>query len=133
MTRFLMIGLSAATLATVACAGGTGSAKAGTPRPAAAERDAKPTGKTSAANGATREVVGRVELLNRANEVTLSGTERVGLAFDKFKIDPRTEVTVNGERASAADVNPGDEVRASFSGHGEDAHLQKLEVLPPGK
>src|SRR5512144_1014358 len=139
MTRFLIVWLSAAGLATVACAGGTRSAKAGTPAPAAAARDTKPAGQASApsaatpAKGATRVVGGRVELLDRANDVTLSGTERVGLAFDKFRIEPGTEVTVNGERASVSDVNPGDEVRASFSGKGEDARLERLEVLPPGK
>jgi hypothetical protein len=75
-------------------------------------------------------VVGRVELLDRANDVTLSGTEGVGLGFDKFKIDPSTPVTLNGERASVADISPGDEVRATFAGKDTDAHLQRIEILP---
>lgn len=146
MTRFVIGWLSVAALATLACASSTRSAKAGSgaasaTAPAAAN-ETKPSGTASAAGGsadaspageAARQIVGRVELLNRANEVTLSGTERVGLAFEKFKIDDGTKITVNGERASVADVNAGDEVRASFSGKGDEAHLDRLEVLPSGE
>jgi hypothetical protein len=140
MTRFGLGWLCAVAFATVACATGTRPAKAsaGTTAPSTAERQATPAGAASQTSGSaaapTRVVVGRVELIDRANEVTLSGTEGVGLGFDKFKIAPDTQVTVNGQRATAAEVNPGDEVRASFSGKDDDAHLVRIEVLPsPGK
>lgn len=148
MARFGIGWLGVVALATVACAGSSGSSKtssgASTAATAAsAENEAKQPGTASAAGdsagassagGATRQVVGRIELLDRANEVTLSGTERVGLAFDQFKIDEATRITLpNGERATVADVSPGDEVRATFSGSGADAHLERLEILPSGE
>ena len=40
---------------------------------------------------------------------------------------------MNGERASAADLNPGDEVRASLSGSGDEIRVEKLEVVSPGE
>jgi hypothetical protein len=143
MTRFGIGWVGAAAFATLAYAGSTQSAKsssgASAASTAAAKRDAKPaatasgTAGSASTGGPTRVVVGRVELLDRANHVTVSGTERAGLAFDKFKIDQGTEITVNGERASVAEVNPGDEVRASFSGKGDDARLERLEILPSGE
>ncbi len=135
MTRFV-VGFSAVVVAVaaVAYAGGTRSARSSS-APTATSAAQSTRGSSAAAAsaapaGPTRSVVGRVELLDRANDVTLSGTESVGLGFDKFKIEPSTEVTVNGRRASAAEINPVDDVRASFTGNDADAHLQRIEVLP---
>ncbi len=130
-------------LVALACAGSTRSGKAATgasggsaatsagdtaggsaARPASASSDA-----TSA--GGERKVEGRIELIDRANEVMLSGTETVGHAFDKLKLDEGTEVIVNGERGTIADVNEGQEVRASFSQRGDVLHLDRVEIVSP--
>jgi hypothetical protein len=84
-----------------------------------------------AASGATRQVEGRVELVDRANHLTLAGTETAGHAFDKLTVDQRTEVTVDGKKATLADVNPGDPVRASFAPQGDELHVVRLEVETP--
>ncbi len=141
MARFGIGFATAIAVATVACAGNARSAKAGSgpsaaataPSTAASSQTANAANGAAPASGPTRTVVGRVEVLDRANDVTLSGTEEVGLGFDKFKIQPDTQVTVNGQRASAAEINPGDEVRASFTGKDSDAHLQRIDVLPANR
>ncbi len=120
MTRFGLGWMGAVALASAAFAGNSRAQKAN-PAPAASPAPG------TAAN-ASRTVDGRVELVDRANHVTLAGTEGVGLAFDKFTVDDRTQVTVNGQRARAADVNEGDAVRASFSGPDDAPHLDRLDV-----
>jgi hypothetical protein len=75
-------------------------------------------------------VEGRAEL-DRANNLVVAGSEGEGLAFERFRVDDRTEVTIDGQPASVAQVNAGDEVRASFSGTPDALHVDRLEVLPP--
>ncbi len=137
MTRFVIAFSAAVSVAAVACAGGTRSTRSSSgpsAAPAAApSHGSSGTAANAAPAGPRRTVVGRVELIDRANDVTLSGTESVGLGFDKFKIEPGTEITVNGQRATAAEINPGDDVRASFTGKDADAHLQRIEVLPSSR
>ncbi|HET7826603.1 MAG TPA: hypothetical protein VFK90_14810, partial [Anaeromyxobacter sp.] len=59
------------------------------------------------------------------------GSEAVGHAFDRFKVDDDTHVTVNGEQADLAQLNEGDEVRASFSTSDGALHLDRIDVLTP--
>ncbi len=126
MNRLGIVLATATALLALACAGSTHSGKT-----ASSTAAAGPTAAASAAAGTpTRTVVGRVALIDRANDLTLAGTEAVGLAFDKFKIADGTPVTLNGQHASVADIRPGDEVRASFVGSDADAHVQKIEILP---
>ncbi len=73
-----------------------------------------------------------MQLLDRDNEMTLSGTEAVGHAFDKLKLDDATQVSVNGQRGTIADVNEGEDVRASFSPKGNALHVDRIEILSPG-
>ncbi len=134
---FAMGWVGAVALAASACAGSTRSAGTSSGATAAPATAPAPSGAasamvgdTSSAGAPTRVVVGRVELLDRANDVTLSGTEGVGLGFDKFKIQPDTPVLLNDQQVGVAEINPGDEVRATFTGKDDDAHLQRIEILP---
>jgi Cu/Ag efflux protein CusF len=77
------------------------------------------------------QVQGRIESIDRGNNVTLAGSEAIGHAFDHFKIDDDTRVTVNGEKADLAELNEGDDVRASFSTSDGELHLDRIEVLTP--
>jgi hypothetical protein len=139
MTSFRIGIVGAVALAALACAGSTRSGKPAssesggtTIKTAAEEREAaSATAGATPAGTATREVEGRVELIDRANNVTLAGTESVGRAFEKFKIDEDTKITVNGEQATVNEINPGDEVRASFSGEGDELRLERLEIVSP--
>jgi colicin import membrane protein len=90
-------------------------------------------GSTSAPASASKALEGRVEQLDRAGNLMLAGTESAGHAFDRLKVDSRTEIMVNGEKASVAQLNEGDEVRASFSGQGDKLHVDRLEVLTQGQ
>jgi hypothetical protein len=81
--------------------------------------------------GTPGKFLGRIERIDRADNVTIAGSEGVGLAFEQFKVDTKTEVVTPGGKGSMTDLNEGDEVRASFSGSGEELHVDKLEVLPP--
>jgi Tfp pilus assembly protein PilW len=77
------------------------------------------------------EIQGRIERVGKANSLTIAGSESAGLAFDQFKVDSSTDVTIGDAKASINDVNPGDEVRASFSGTGDTLHVDRLQILPP--
>jgi hypothetical protein len=77
------------------------------------------------------EFQGRIERLDRADNVTIAGSESVGLAFEEFKVDDKTQVTTPNGKGTVAQLNEGDEVRASFSGSGEDLHVDKLQVVAP--
>jgi hypothetical protein len=79
---------------------------------------------------ASGEIQGRVEQVDPADHFVIAGSEKAGLGFDHFKADERTEVTIGGKKASLAEVQPGDEVRASFSGQGDALHVDKLQVTP---
>jgi hypothetical protein len=95
-----------------------------------ANRDMTASAPATAAAPTSGEIQGRVEQVDRSDNLVISGSERAGLAFDHFKADDRTEVTIGGKKASLADVEPGDEVRASFSGQGDALHVDKLQVTP---
>jgi hypothetical protein len=118
MTK-LRIGVVCVVLCSAACAGG------GTRRAKAGATGGSPA---VAASGSTRQVEGRVEAIDRANHLTLSGTEAEGHAFDRLTVDGRTQVTVDGKKATLADVNPGDPVRASFAPRGDGLHVERLDV-----
>jgi hypothetical protein len=77
------------------------------------------------------EFQGRIERIDRADNITIAGSEGVGLAFEQFKVDTKTKVVAPDGKGSVAELNEGDEIRASFSGSGEDLHVDRLEVLPP--
>jgi hypothetical protein len=127
----------AAAIACIACAGHARTSKAGSSGAARAETGqesspaaAAPTAGAPAtqAPGPT-EVQGRVERIDRANNVTLAGSERVGHAFEQLKLDDGTRITVDGKEATPAEVHEGDEVRASFSVAGDELHVDRLDVL----
>jgi Cu/Ag efflux protein CusF len=129
-------------LMAIACAGSGRASRAtsgespGTPvanAAAAAGTAASASAQEAGREGAARQVEGRVEIIDRGNDVTLSGTESVGHAFDKMKLDESTRVTVNGQRATIADVEEGDDVRATFSAKDGELHLDQIEVLPQGE
>ena len=145
MTQFGLSGVVKLALTTLLLAG---SARAEAPAPGSA-RDPSNAGSggamasdPSAARGAATaaaatgtasqqgEVVGRVERIDRAGNMTVAGSEREGLAFEEFKVDDGTQISVGGEKASITQINEGDQVRASFSGPPEDRRVQKLEILP---
>jgi hypothetical protein len=76
---------------------------------------------TSASPSSQREVAGLVESFDHAsNTFRISGTS--------VKVDSSTEVLKDGQRASLTDVQEGDEVRASFSGSGDAATANRIEV-----
>jgi hypothetical protein len=122
----------AAAIACIACAGHARTSKAGSSGAARAEtgQESSPTAAAPAtqAPGLT-EVQGRVERIDRANNVTLAGSERVGHAFEQLKLDDGTRITVDGKEATPAEVHEGDEVRASFSVAGDELHVDRLDVL----
>ena len=145
MTRLGIGMIGAAALVSAACMGSTRSAKAGSEGNqgkmiATAAQSGAASGPASANAGASasasaakpKEVEGRVERIDRANNVTLAGAEQAGLAFDQFKVDGDTKITVNGEEATLSQVNPGDEVRASLSGQADELHVDKLDVVSSG-
>jgi Cu/Ag efflux protein CusF len=86
---------------------------------------------TPQATATASEVQGRIESIDRGNNVTLAGSEAIGHAFDRFKADEDTRVTVGGDKADLADLAEGDEVRASFSTSGGELHLDRVDVLKP--
>ncbi len=92
------------------------------------QRAQAPSGTVAPQNG-TRVVVGRLESIDRANNLTIAGSEAAGLAFDKFKTDANTQVVSAGKNASVADLDEGQEVRASL---GDNLHVQRIEILPSG-
>jgi cytoskeletal protein RodZ len=96
--------------------------------PAQAPTAAAGTPATAAAKAG--EIQGRVELVDRADNLVIAGSESAGLAFDQFKVDKSTDVTIDGAKASINEVNPGDEVRVSFSGSGNDLRVNRIDVLP---
>jgi len=118
-----------------ACASGAAGDRS-TSRPEVAAQQAT-SGAPVAERGASREgasgvVEGRAEL-DRANNLVVAGSEGEGLAFERFKIDDRTEVTIDGQQASMAQVNAGDEVRAAYSGTPDALHVDRLEVVREGE
>jgi hypothetical protein len=78
----------------------------------------------------TGTIVGRAEL-ERGNELWIGGSEDEGRAFEPLKVDDRTAVTIDGQKATMAQVNAGDEVRASYSGSPSALHVDRLEVRTP--
>lgn len=112
---------------TAAAAGGStdaGVAQQAAPVDAAAQRVATPT-------PAANQVDGRIEAIDRGNNVTLAGSEAVGHAFDRFKVDSDTRITVNGRQADLAELHEGDDVRASFSTSDGELHVDRLDVVAP--
>ena len=83
------------------------------------------------AESTTGTIEGRAEL-ERGNELWIGGSEDEGRAFEPFRVDDRTAVTIDGQKATMAQVNAGDDVRASYSGTGADLHVDRLEVRTPG-
>jgi len=130
------MGCAALVLAGSACARTaarrtTGGPSADSSASAASRAEAPPSAasSTESSTGA-KEIRGRVELIDRANNVTLAGSESAGLAFQKLKVDSGTVVIKEGAEASTADISEGDEVRASLSGSGDDLRVEKIEILP---
>jgi hypothetical protein len=114
---------------------------ASSPTPSASPATTKPSASPASAPTAAAgdhplddakagEIQGRVVQVDRGNNLTVAGSESAGLAFDQFKVDSSTDVTIGGSKASVNDVNPGDEVRASFSGTGDNLHVDRLQILP---
>jgi hypothetical protein len=85
---------------------------------------------SASAAPASGEIQGRIEQVDPADHLVIAGSEQSGLGFDHFKADDRTEVTIGGKKASLAEVQEGDQVRASFSGQGDALHVDKLQVMP---
>lgn len=115
---------------------GTGQAAQGSTAPqGSATAQSSPAGQASASSpsSVSKSVEGRVEQLDRAGNLTLAGTEAAGHAFDRLKVDSRTEITANGEKATIGQLNEGDEVRASFSGQGDELHVDRLEIVTKGQ
>ncbi len=110
--------------------GGSANASANEGGGAAKQAAASSSGAPSA-TGSERQVAGRIELVDRANEVTMSGTEAAGHAFEKLKLDDATQVLVNGARGTIADVREGENVRAAFSEQNGQLHLDRVEVKSP--
>jgi hypothetical protein len=147
MKRFGIWFAGAVAVAFMACAGSTRSGKVASSRApgasaAAAESTTEggaassatgsmPSGPTASPAGGASELQGRVERIDRASNLTLAGTESVGHAFEQLKIDSSTEITVHGEKGTLSEINEGDEVRAAFSGSGDDLHVDRLEILSP--
>jgi cytoskeletal protein RodZ len=89
------------------------------------------TGSNAPSNERRGEFQGRIARLDRADNAMIAGSESVGLAFEEFKLDDKTQVTTPSGKGTVAELSEGDEVRASFSGSGEDLHVDKLQVLTP--
>lgn len=70
---------------------------------------------------------GKVQSFDRSNNtLTLSGSPKM------LKVDPGTQVTKDGERASIDDIKEGDQVRASFSGTGDTPHVEAIDITSKG-
>jgi hypothetical protein len=110
---------------------GEGATPRGAPMAAQGSAVAAPAQATATPQPVASQVEGRLEAIDRGNNVTLAGSEAVGHAFDRFRVDSDTKITVNGEEADLAELNEGDEVRASYSTSDGELHLDRLEVLSP--
>jgi hypothetical protein len=70
----------------------------------------------------SNELTGRVESFDHAsNTFTVAGKS--------LKVDSTTEVMKDGQTASLTDISEGDQVRASFSGTGDELTAQRIEVM----
>lgn len=68
------------------------------------------------------EITGKVEKFDESsNELTLS-----------LKVSDKTQVTKDGKTASLSDIEEGDQVRASFTGSGENLQVTRIEVMSEG-
>ncbi len=69
-------------------------------------------GREQAQQPAARDnvVEGRVERIDLAHNMKIAGSESAGHAFDDFKLDSGSQITVNGKPASIDELNEGDEV-----------------------
>jgi hypothetical protein len=102
----------------VSGAGTAAGASAGTAGKKAGEPTGEPTG---------NEVSGRIEAIDRANRtLTIANSEK------PLKLTDDTEVIRNGEKSSPGDLMEGDEVRASFSGSGDNLQVTRVEVIGTG-
>ncbi|GEJ57795.1 hypothetical protein [Anaeromyxobacter diazotrophicus] len=96
------------------------------PGRAAGAREPSAAGAAQGA-GAEQEVKGPVQLLDPATRTLHLKNSRLTL-----HLDGDTQVTRDGRVATLAEVNEGDEVRASCSGAGDDVSVSRLELGSPG-
>ncbi len=76
-------------------------------------------GSQAGMTGAQNEVTGRVEKLDQAKkELTL-----------RLSVSDDTQVTKDGKRASLSDIKEGDQVRASFTGSGDQIKVNRIDVM----
>ena len=82
---------------------------------------------TSSMGGHFDALTGKVQNFDRSkNELMLSGSDR------KLKLDSSTRVMRDGSRASIDDIKEGDQVRASYSGSGDELQVKSLEITSAG-
>ncbi len=74
-------------------------------------------------SAATQEVSGKVQKYDKdAKQITLDNSSQ------PLKLSANTQVTKNGQPASAADIHEGDDVRASFSRDGSTVDV--IDIAP---
>ncbi len=102
----------------------TGSASSGT---SSSYGSSSSSGMGSSAS-AKNEVSGKVEKFDRsAHTLKLRGSDK------ELKVDPSTtDVTRDGAHASLEDIKEGEQVRASFSGSGDDLTATRIDIQSSG-
>jgi Cu/Ag efflux protein CusF len=109
--------------------------KTGTSGSSTSGQSSGSTGSTASSDtGSSHQVSGTVQKFDKdSKEMTLSNSDK------KLKLNDQTKVTKKGQAASASDIHEGDQVRASFSGSGDEVDVLMIEVVPadttpsPGK
>jgi Cu/Ag efflux protein CusF len=89
---------------------------------AATEKHEAMGGTASAGAAGQNEITGKVEKYDKAKkELSL-----------RLKVSDDTQVMKDGQRASLSDIKEGDQVRASFTGSGENLQVQRIDVVSSG-
>lgn len=89
---------------------------------AATEKHEAMGGTASAGTAGQNEITGKVEKYDKAKkELSL-----------RLKVSDDTQVMKDGQRASLSDIKEGDQVRASFTGSGENLQVQRIDVVSSG-
>jgi hypothetical protein len=87
----------------------------------AASTDAEKASERTAAG--THELSGKVEKFDREKRtLSLADSDK------KLKVTDDTEVTKDGDKVSPGQIMEGDEVRASYSGSGDEVEVLSIEV-----
>ncbi len=97
------------------------------PGPARAEDPTNPAASDTSAKQLP-EISGQVRSIDPATH-----TLHLKNSLKTLRLTDDTKVVKDGQETSILKINEGDEVRAAYSGYGDEVTVRRLEVLPRGK